>query len=347
MNFGKKIKELRLQKTVTQEQFAAYLNISPQAVSKWENNLTLPDIQLLPEISVYFGVTIDELFEMTDEKHLQRIEIMVHSKRTIDKSDFAYARKYLQNKLSQKEAMPRCLTLLSSLYNLKANEYSSMAEYYAIEALNLEPENKDNHINLLKAQHGTAADWYLSSHSKRIQYYQHFVKEHPLYLRGFFWLMDELIADNRYDEAEKILQEIESLDSSCRILLYKGKIAWIKGDHRQGMEYWQKMSAQFQDDWLAQLLMADCFACIGQYDKAIPYYHRALELQPSPRYTDAYISMAQIYEIQEDYEAAVHAWEGVLKLCQEEWDCHEGEGIDQPLREIARLQKKLGHHIRK
>ena len=82
MNFGKKIKELRLQKTVTQEQFAAYLNISPQAVSKWENNLTLPDIQLLPDISVYFGVTIDELFEMTDEKHLQRIEHMVHSKRT-------------------------------------------------------------------------------------------------------------------------------------------------------------------------------------------------------------------------------------------------------------------------
>lgn len=61
MNFGKKIRELRLQKTVTQEQLAAHLNLSPQAVSKWENGLTLPDIQLLPELSVYFGVTIDEL----------------------------------------------------------------------------------------------------------------------------------------------------------------------------------------------------------------------------------------------------------------------------------------------
>ncbi len=340
MNFGKKIKELRLQKTVTQEQFAAYLNISPQAVSKWENNLTLPDIQLLPDISVYFGVTIDELFEMTDEKHLQRIEHMVHSKRTMDKADFTYARNFLQGKLAQKEAMPRCLTLLSSLYNLKADEYSSMAEYYAIEALNLEPENKDNHVNLLKAQHGTSPDWYLSSHSKRIQYYQYFVKDHPSYLRGFLWLLEELIADNRFDEAEKTLHKIESLDSSCRVLLYKGKIAWMRGDHKRGMEYWQKMSAQFPNDWLAQLFMADCLSCTGQYDQAIPYYQKALELQPSPRYTDAYISMAQIYEIQGDHESAIHAWEGVLKLRREEWNYQEGEAIDQPLREITRLQKE-------
>ena len=165
-------------------------------------------------------------------------------------------------------------------------------------------------------------------------------KDHPSYLRGFLWLLEELIADNRFDEAEKTLHKIESLDSSCRVLLYKGKIAWMRGDHKRGMEYWQKMSAQFPNDWLAQLCMADCLSCTGQYDQAIPYYQRALELQPSPRYTDAYISMAQIYEIQGNHEAAIHAWEGVLKLRREEWNYQEGEAIDQPLREITRLQKE-------
>lgn len=338
MNFGKKIKELRLQKTVTQEQLAAYLNLSPQAISKWENGLTLPDIQLLPEISVYFGVTIDELFEMTDEKHMQRIENMINTKRTLDKADFEYARNFLQGRLTQKESLPRCLTLLSALCNSKADEYSSLAEYYAKEALNLEPENKDNHVNLMQAQRGTSSDWHLSNHSKRIQYYQRFVENHPTYLRGYLWLMEELLADNRCDEAEETLNRLAKLDSSCRILLYRGKIAWARGHQKSGMENWRKMSEQFADDWLAQLAMADCLAHTGQYDEAIFYYQKALELQPAPRYTDAYLSMAQIYEIQGNHEAAIQAWEGVLRLRQEEWNCQEGEAIDQPIREITRLR---------
>lgn len=339
MNFGKKIKELRLQKIVTQEQLAAHLNISPQAVSKWENGLTFPDIQLLPEISVYFGVTIDELFEMTDEKHLQRIENMVNTARTIEQKDFEYARSFLQDKLSQKESMPRCLTLLSTLYNSKADEYRSLAEYYAREALDLEPENKANHVNLLQAQNGTSSDWHLSNHGKRIQYYQRFVENHPSYLRGYLFLMEEQLADNRCDEAEETLNRLAKRDSSCRVLLYKGKIAWARGNHKSGMEFWEKMSEQFADDWLAQLAMADCLSYTGQYDKAISYYRKSLELQPAPRYTDVYLSMAQIYEIQGNYEAAIQAWEGVLRLRQEEWGCQEGEAVDQPIREIARLKE--------
>ena len=88
-----------------------------------------------------------------------------------------------------------------------------------------------------------------------------------------------------------------------------------------------------------QLAMADCLVSIGQYNEAIPYYRKALELQPAPRYTDAYLSIAQIHEIQENYEAAIQAWEGVLKLRQEEWNCQEGEAIDEPMREIARLRE--------
>ena len=39
------------------------IGISFQAVSKWENNITLPDITLVPALASYFGVTIDELFD--------------------------------------------------------------------------------------------------------------------------------------------------------------------------------------------------------------------------------------------------------------------------------------------
>ena len=66
------IKRLRETKNVSQEKMAQALNVSYQAVSKWETGKSLPDITLLPLISRYFGITIDELLmaEQLDEKLL-------------------------------------------------------------------------------------------------------------------------------------------------------------------------------------------------------------------------------------------------------------------------------------
>lgn len=63
MNIGRKIKELRKQCGMTQEQLASSIGISFQAVSKWENNIALPDITLMPVLATYFGVSMDELFD--------------------------------------------------------------------------------------------------------------------------------------------------------------------------------------------------------------------------------------------------------------------------------------------
>lgn len=65
MNIGNKIKALRLKASATQEMLAEALGVSSQSVSKWENNVCAPDISLLPEISEFFGVTIDELFDLS------------------------------------------------------------------------------------------------------------------------------------------------------------------------------------------------------------------------------------------------------------------------------------------
>jgi len=59
---GEKIAALRKEKGITQESLAGIIGISSQAISKWENNVTMPDIMLLPIIADTLGVTIDELF---------------------------------------------------------------------------------------------------------------------------------------------------------------------------------------------------------------------------------------------------------------------------------------------
>ena len=61
-SIGKKIKTLRKNKNMTQEQLAEVLSVSAQAVSKWENEVSTPDIGLLPIIARYFGITMDEFF---------------------------------------------------------------------------------------------------------------------------------------------------------------------------------------------------------------------------------------------------------------------------------------------
>ena len=77
MNIGNKIKALRLKSSTTQEALADALGVSSQSISKWENNVCAPDISLLPSISEFFGVTIDELFDLSVEQKLHRIENML------------------------------------------------------------------------------------------------------------------------------------------------------------------------------------------------------------------------------------------------------------------------------
>ena len=61
-NLAKQIAALRKRAGLTQEQLAASLNITPQAVSKWENDVCQPDAAMLPTIAERFGVSIDYLF---------------------------------------------------------------------------------------------------------------------------------------------------------------------------------------------------------------------------------------------------------------------------------------------
>ncbi len=58
---GQRISTLRHKKELTQDELAEKLGISPQAVSKWENDQTCPDISLLPLLAKILGVSVDEL----------------------------------------------------------------------------------------------------------------------------------------------------------------------------------------------------------------------------------------------------------------------------------------------
>ena len=81
---GDRIRELRERRKMTQEELARHLNISGQAISKWENDLSIPDISVLIELSELFNVSLDELLKdkkretaLVDEKLRKPFEEMI------------------------------------------------------------------------------------------------------------------------------------------------------------------------------------------------------------------------------------------------------------------------------
>lgn len=61
MNFGEQIKSIRRELNLTQEQLSQKLNVSRQAISNWENNRNLPDIEMLIAIAGVFHISLDQL----------------------------------------------------------------------------------------------------------------------------------------------------------------------------------------------------------------------------------------------------------------------------------------------
>lgn len=83
--FGQRFARLRKEKGLTQDDIAQKVNISAQAVSKWENDISMPDISILPLLSDILDITLDELLgkvkkqdvELVKEKNKNDINKMV------------------------------------------------------------------------------------------------------------------------------------------------------------------------------------------------------------------------------------------------------------------------------
>lgn len=77
LNIGENIRSCRRKMNLTQEQLAEKLGVSFQSVSRWENDLTYPDMELLPALMGIFGITADELLGISEAKKEQEAEAIM------------------------------------------------------------------------------------------------------------------------------------------------------------------------------------------------------------------------------------------------------------------------------
>ena len=131
IKIGKKIRLLRKNNDVTQDKLAAYLGVTPQAVSRWESEICYPDIETLPQIADFFGVGMDELLCYDSVQKESKI------------------RDYLKEAelLYEAEKLSECLSLLREAYAEIPSSFEIQLELAKIlSAINAENEPNKNDL---------------------------------------------------------------------------------------------------------------------------------------------------------------------------------------------------------
>ena len=123
IKLGEKIKSLRKQKNISQEVFANYLGVSFQAVSKWENGNTMPDVSLIPAIASFFGVSTDELFDFNLYEIEKNVEAIVTEHTKYWDKDLKKCEQILRDGLKKYPGNDTLLTcLMGVLLDMEKND---------------------------------------------------------------------------------------------------------------------------------------------------------------------------------------------------------------------------------
>ena len=150
--FGKYIRTLRTEHGMTQAALAAQLHVTDKAVSKWERDLSYPDISLFPRLAEVLGVSVGELISAADDggepEQLTQIYRVSHDIRTpihiiIGCTDLVerYAddpdnrRRYLELiRISGKYLLERCEQLRKTASHIDDNAAADLEEYFRTHA---------------------------------------------------------------------------------------------------------------------------------------------------------------------------------------------------------------------
>ena len=337
MELGRRIKALRGARGMTQETLAAALEVTPQAVSKWENGVTAPDIGLLPGLSVAFGVTIDELFSLSDAEHLDRVERMIVNTRDIPEADFASAEAMLRGIAARKPGCDDAWLGLAQLYCSRIGTLTRAAEGYAKQALQLEPAKKCGHSILQNLERGYGGDWTQTNTLELVRYYRELMRRVPDYEEGWRFLLPQLIGNGLLEEAREIAENQPAVKNHVLAKLWLGDIAYAQGEGGEALRLWRACVNENPGNWRPHAFLADRMVAMGRYEDAIQEYEAWLALQPPPPYCDPYICMALLYEALGDRPRAVEMRQAQLELLQS-MGFADGEAIDAVAREIRRLR---------
>ena len=244
INLGNKIRELRVNKGLTQEQLATALNLSPQAISKWETGGGYPDVATLPVLAGYFGVSLDAMFEYDPEEIEEKIQKVLYSSR----GGLFGSDQSIQILLDGIAAYPSGYILKRELLwhyaeRINRGEGSDLVEKALILGQQIIAECQDSFITL--GVMGDMADIYVNT--------------------------------GRYEEGKKL---IESMPYRYHLDIYdrmRCTVMFLKGqDSLHEAREWKRWA--HQELYIVCEFEAKCFYDTGDYENALLSYEEAANL---------------------------------------------------------------------
>ena len=326
MELGKKIRQLRFKAGMTQEQLAGKLGLGAQAVSKWENAAAMPDIAILPELAEIFGVTIDDLFDLTAEQRLNRIENRMDAEEELPADVFQEFESFLQTELNDAKNQKRAEELIAYLYWHRMNTMAKKASRYAKEAIRRSPNEKNCQWILSQTDHHAVWDWNMANHSRAVNFYRELAEANPEEALPYMYLLDNLIADHRAEEAEKWLERFCALEKANPVMkrVYRAYIALARFDETAADQIMEEMLKEQPDNDAVLFETAQYYASKADYEKAIHIYEQAFAADKRrPRFQDALMAVADIYEIMGDCANAAKTYDRIIDLLENEWGLRE------------------------
>ncbi|MBQ3761235.1 MAG: DUF3808 domain-containing protein [Clostridia bacterium] len=343
MELGKKIRLLRFRAGLTQEQLAEKLGLGAQSVSKWETGAAMPDIAMLPLLAEVFGVSIDELFDLTGEQRLNRIENSLDISQELPQDLFREYEDFLKALIPDAANGQRAKSLLAYLYWHRMNSFAEKAARYAKDAIRSAPGVKDCQWVLNRAEGHAVWDWNLANHTKAIEFWRGVTEENPLVRLPYLYLIDNLLADHRADEAEKYLERVSRLPDARPVMVrvYRAHIALSRYDEKTADGIIEELVAQYPQDHVCLFEAAQYYAKKCDYERAIGLYEQSFENETRrPRFMDELMAVADIYEIMGEYQKAAETCDRLIDLLENEWGFTEDTSLEKARREKARLLAK-------
>jgi transcriptional regulator with XRE-family HTH domain len=325
MNIGEIIKINRTKKAMSQADLAEVFHVSAQSISKWENGTSQPDINQLPSIASFFGITIDELFAYPTDLEYERIENAIDNGYPFSNEQFIHSENFLLEEIKRDPSKHKAVSMLGDLYLFESCRLADKAAHYAKDALQLKPDNKFDLNTLNNSMGGCKRDWNVESHTKLIRELKNLIKTNPDLSRTKLYLLDNLIEDGRYSEAEELIAEMGDFKSK---IIYD---LWIK-ERKFGFDAVRKdyemLLANDTLDWAIYADAADRLAYNMEYKLAISAYEKAHEVAPKPRYVDMLQSIRMLAGILGDHKKVVETCKRELTLLEEEWNMTKGQQVD-------------------
>ena len=337
MKIGNRIKELRTKRGLTQEALALALGVTPQTVSKWECEVNFPDVALLPELSVFFGVSIDSLFSMTRADRLERIENRLSEAGILDDDEVKSIETLLKESATDPEGKSDAAVLLAKLYNHQAEAYRKIAAEYSEYAVEEGDGSKKAFDELALSHRSAALSITGKDHRSLISFLKGFIGRNPDNADACAMLIDNLIADSRLEEAGMWTSHLEKIDDTFRPLVYKYRISAETGKDDVAAAAIAVLENGYSDDPEAMMLLAGIYFENGEYEKVVSCCRRAADLYPSPKPTSPVLTAAHISELLGDLDGALAFYREALKVLKDEWGVVSGERVDGIRKEIKNL----------